>query len=386
MNSSHHSKEFAAKLTTPVIKHGPEEPAFSLPKERVRRAPVTVVCGGVVSDTERQETLLECGDTFTLDFTNSWPEVRCSSPCSDVHTLTAGPVFRREARLEQYGLMVKQEYGKDGGLTCSLVNDITDMDELQSSLQAEACTSVTPSITTTITTPEDPSGVTGSTTTTPEGPTGVTGSTTTTPEGPTGVTGSTTTTPEGPTGVTGSTTTTPEGPTGVTDSTITTLEGPIGVTSSTTTTPEGPTGVTGSTTTSPGGTTEVSISESTITEPGSSISTVTVESTPLIGCETGSKTPTTVTPTSTESQWVCENGWSFYESSCYKVDETVKLDWLQGQIYCNDDNAEYVQITSSDEARFLKDILTSDAWIGLNDKTTEGNYVWTDGSPATFTQ
>ncbi|XP_063858534.1 uncharacterized protein LOC135099855 isoform X1 [Scylla paramamosain] len=373
---------------------------------------VKVVCGGVVGGTEREETLLECGDTLTLDFTNNWPEVHCSSPCSDIHTWTVGPVFRREARLVQYGLMVRQEYGKDGVVTCSLVDDIIDSDELQSSLQAEACTSVTLSTTTII--PEGPTGVTGSTTTTPEGPTGVTGSTTTSPEGPTGVTGSTTTIPEGPTEVTGSTTTSPEGPTGVTGSTTTSPQSPTAVTGSTTTSPEGPTrvtgstitspegptgvsgstitipeeptGVTGSTTTSPGGPTEISSSYSTITEPGSSISTVTVDSTPLIGCATGSETPTTVTPTTTESQWVCENGWSLYESSCYNVDDTVKLDWLQGQIYCNDINAEYVQITSSDEARFLKDLLTSDAWIGLNDKNTEGNYVWTDGSPATFTE
>lgn len=37
----------------------------------------------------------------------------------------AGPVFKRESRLEQYGLMVRQEYDENGAVTCSLVADIS---------------------------------------------------------------------------------------------------------------------------------------------------------------------------------------------------------------------------------------------------------------------
>ena len=37
----------------------------------------------------------------------------------------AGPVFKRVSELEQYGLMVRQEYDEEGRVTCSLVDDIS---------------------------------------------------------------------------------------------------------------------------------------------------------------------------------------------------------------------------------------------------------------------
>ncbi|XP_063879854.1 mucin-22-like isoform X3 [Scylla paramamosain] len=412
-----------------------------------------VVCGGVVGDIERQETGSQCGDTLFLDFSNRWPEVHCSSPCPDVHAWAAGPVFKRESRLEQYGLMVRQEYGEDGVVTCSLVDDISDTVAIQSSLQAEACSSVTPFTTTTTTGTGGPSGVTETTTTTGTGgPSGVTETTTTTGTGgpsgvteittttgtggPSGVTETTTTTGTGgPSGVTETTTTTGTGgPSGVTETTTTTgTGGPSGVTETTTTTTTGtggPSGVTETTTTTttgtggpsgvtetttptgtggPSGVTETTTTTTTgtggpsgvtgsttstiITEPGTSPSTVTVESTTLIECVTDKETEitttpqtTTVVPTTTEPRWVCESGWSLYESSCYQIDKNVKFDWMQGQIYCNALNAEYAKITSTDQASFLRALATDDTWIGLTDQSTEGNFIWTDTSVPVFNE
>ncbi|XP_063872397.1 brevican core protein-like [Scylla paramamosain] len=314
-----------------------------------------VVFGGVVDGIKPQEATLECGDTLTLNFTDRRPTVQCSSPCPDVNTTAAGPVFRREARLEEYGLMVRQEYGEDGVVTCSLVDVISDSAELQSSIQAEICTSVIPSTTTTTTSPGG-SAVTDSTTSSPEGPI-VIDSTTTSPEGPT-VTGLTTSSQESPT-VTGSTTTSPEGPT---------------VTGSTNTSPEGPT-VTGSTNTSPGGPTGVNTSYSTTAE---LTSTVTVESTTLIECVTTAALAT--------AENVCEPGWSLYESSCFKFNNDKKFAWVEGLSYCNGYDADYAKVTSRVQASFLKALATDDTWIGLNDNNFEGIFIWTDRSQPAFTE
>lgn len=39
-------------------------------------------------------------------------------------TWSAGPLFRREARLTEQGYMVRQEYHQDGTISCSLVRDM----------------------------------------------------------------------------------------------------------------------------------------------------------------------------------------------------------------------------------------------------------------------
>ncbi|MPC13850.1 hypothetical protein E2C01_006598 [Portunus trituberculatus] len=154
-----------------------------------------VVCGGVVGGIARQETELQCGDTLAIDFSSGSPEVQCDSPCfRSVHAWAAGPVFKRMSELEQYGLMVRQEYDEDGKVSCSLVDDISDTSAIQSSLLAEACSSVTP-FTTTTTVGTGVTEVT-STNTGTGGPSGVTGSTTTS----TGVTETTTTGTGGPSG------------------------------------------------------------------------------------------------------------------------------------------------------------------------------------------
>jgi hypothetical protein len=45
-----------------------------------------------------------------------------------------------------------------------------------------------------------------------------------------------------------------------------------------------------------------------------------------------------------------------------------------------------VSISSSTENAFVKSLLTSSAWIGLNDSAVEGTFVWTTGEPVTYTR
>ena len=68
-------------------------------------------------------------------------------------------------------------------------------------------------------------------------------------------------------------------------------------------------------------------------------------------------------------------------SQCYKL-YTEKLSWDSAQYECSCTGGHSLaKIESVEENTFVNSLLGGeDAWIGLNDKTTEGSYVWTDGS------
>ena len=80
----------------------------------------------------------------------------------------------------------------------------------------------------------------------------------------------------------------------------------------------------------------------------------------------------------------CPHGWDEYDNSCYKVMTgfryTQKLSWKNARAVCLGFGGDLVSIKNEEEIKFLSseyDFL----WIGLNDRSKEGQYVWSDGSP-----
>ncbi|MPC37515.1 NKG2-A/NKG2-B type II integral membrane protein [Portunus trituberculatus] len=365
-----------------------------------------VVFGSVVDGIKRQETTLECGDVLKLDFTDIIPTVHCSLPCPDMNnkesndtefsdtvdlldksvrlivppqTIAVGPVFKREARLDEYGLMVRQEYGENGTVTCLLVDVISDSLALQSSLQAEACDSVPPFTEgSTVSSTAATEGSTLSTTTV----TG--GSSVSTTTGSESSTVSPTTATEGSTV---STTTATEGstvsPTSATEgSTVSTTTATEGSTVSPTTATEGstvsPTTVTGGlsadTTIIADCADNMDTTESVsgdeqsqhITNPSSSVTTPSTTSLP---------TTTTTTP-----RYKCPSDFESFNNSCYHV-SVEEGTWEDGRIYCALKNSKYVTITNDDEFYYVISLLSTDTWIGLNDRENEGFFIWdSDGT------
>ncbi|XP_045110263.1 aggrecan core protein-like [Portunus trituberculatus] len=338
-----------------------------------------VVFGSVVDGIKRQETTLECGDVLKLDFTDIIPTVHCSLPCPDMNTIAVGPVFKREARLDEYGLMVRQEYGENGTVTCLLVDVISDSLALQSSLQAEACDSVPPFTEgSTVSSTAATEGSTLSTTTV----TG--GSSVSTTTGSESSTVSPTTATEGSTV---STTTATEGstvsPTSATEgSTVSTTTATEGSTVSPTTATEGstvsPTTVTGGlsadTTIIADCADNMDTTESVsgdeqsqhITNPSSSVTTPSPTSLP---------TTTTTTP-----RYKCPSDFESFNNSCYHV-SVEEGTWEDGRIYCALKNSKYVTITNDDEFYYVISLLSTDTWIGLNDRENEGFFIWdSDGT------
>ncbi|XP_045166878.2 lectin BRA-3-like [Mercenaria mercenaria] len=81
-----------------------------------------------------------------------------------------------------------------------------------------------------------------------------------------------------------------------------------------------------------------------------------------------------------------EGGWVFFNGSCYYV-STTTVSWISALAACNETGGYLAEIQSQLEQEFLNNI-TSDGdyfWIALNDRQTEGQFVWeTSGDLVSF--
>jgi len=63
--------------------------------------------------------------------------------------------------------------------------------------------------------------------------------------------------------------------------------------------------------------------------------------------------------------------------------------WMEAKARCKQDGGELASIRNDREWQFVKGILTSSGvnyvWLGASDIATEDTWVWTDGSPVTYT-
>ncbi|XP_034535287.1 aggrecan core protein-like, partial [Notolabrus celidotus] len=80
---------------------------------------------------------------------------------------------------------------------------------------------------------------------------------------------------------------------------------------------------------------------------------------------------------------LCEDGWTKFQGSCYLHPEDRET-WVHAEQHCRDLNAHLVSIITPEEQHFLNAQVQEYQWIGLNDKTMEGDFSWTDGTPLTY--
>ena len=80
--------------------------------------------------------------------------------------------------------------------------------------------------------------------------------------------------------------------------------------------------------------------------------------------------------------------------NCYKKFDRDE-NWGNAQAYCRKElaHADLASINSEYEHSYVKRVLgyenpgdREDYWIGLNDRLTSGNFIWSDGSRLTFNQ
>uniref|UniRef100_A0A3Q4I410 C-type lectin domain-containing protein n=1 Tax=Neolamprologus brichardi TaxID=32507 RepID=A0A3Q4I410_NEOBR len=92
------------------------------------------------------------------------------------------------------------------------------------------------------------------------------------------------------------------------------------------------------------------------------------------------KTPHTKTK---DKDKTCPVGWSSFNHSCYLLSESFGS-WDAARRDCRGREADLVVIDSPEEENLLSKI-TTEVWIGLNDKEQEGTWKWVDGTPLNLT-
>ena len=84
----------------------------------------------------------------------------------------------------------------------------------------------------------------------------------------------------------------------------------------------------------------------------------------------------------------CEVGWMAWADTCYEIVTDSKMGWLDAQARCANEHANLLTIESQEEQDFFTNIVRDQPshgfWIGLNDRSKEGNFVWENGSPVNF--
>ncbi|XP_038058458.1 perlucin-like protein [Patiria miniata] len=92
-----------------------------------------------------------------------------------------------------------------------------------------------------------------------------------------------------------------------------------------------------------------------------------------------------------ELSGACPLNWEKFGSSCYFFN-THKTSWDCANTICKQVGGDLASIESAEENTFILDIINKEGgcdngmvWIGLNDKETEGTFIWTSSNkPITF--
>ncbi|XP_020847642.1 brevican core protein isoform X1 [Phascolarctos cinereus] len=79
----------------------------------------------------------------------------------------------------------------------------------------------------------------------------------------------------------------------------------------------------------------------------------------------------------------CSSGWDAFQGSCYKHFST-RRSWEEAETQCRIHGAHLASISTPEEQNFINNQYREYQWIGLNDRTIEGDFLWSDGVPLLY--
>ncbi|XP_047559973.1 brevican core protein [Lutra lutra] len=79
----------------------------------------------------------------------------------------------------------------------------------------------------------------------------------------------------------------------------------------------------------------------------------------------------------------CSPGWDAFQGACYKHFST-RRSWEEAETQCRLLGAHLASISTPEEQDFINSRYREYQWIGLNDRTIEGDFLWSDGVPLLY--
>ncbi|XP_036715938.1 brevican core protein isoform X3 [Balaenoptera musculus] len=79
----------------------------------------------------------------------------------------------------------------------------------------------------------------------------------------------------------------------------------------------------------------------------------------------------------------CSPGWDAFQGACYKHFST-RRSWEEAENKCRMYGAHLASISTPEEQDFINNRYREYQWIGLNDRTIEGDFLWSDGIPLLY--
>uniref|UniRef100_A0A8C6S7L3 Brevican n=1 Tax=Neogobius melanostomus TaxID=47308 RepID=A0A8C6S7L3_9GOBI len=79
----------------------------------------------------------------------------------------------------------------------------------------------------------------------------------------------------------------------------------------------------------------------------------------------------------------CEPGWEKFQGYCYRHFST-RQSWDTAEQHCRMCGGHLISIMTPEEQHYVNGVHLEYQWIGLNDRTIEGDFRWSDGNPLLF--
>ena len=82
---------------------------------------------------------------------------------------------------------------------------------------------------------------------------------------------------------------------------------------------------------------------------------------------------------------ICDPGWSYFDGFCYYTSETC-TNWTRAVNKCHDEHSVLADVSNNEENVYLQHRHNGEkSWLGLNDITAEGDFIWEGLGRANFT-